>query len=163
MAALTQKVATQVPKSAAQMARLIASNAKNEMARVSETAQAQILSTEIKQTPERQSAPIPEVINEIQNEGVETVNREQLATWEKSRIKQLEDMIASVRRQEAQKLVNHNEMVQKEMQAATTSAPVESVGVVGKAKKAMGQVKQKVQSFLTSKKQSESKGGSGKG
>lgn len=165
MAALIQKATQSAPKTAAQMARLIATNAKNEMVRVAETAQSQVLSTEIKsqnQTEKQAEQTPPAVVSQIKNEGVENVNREQLATWEQSRIKQLEDMISQVRRQDQQKLVQHNEMVQKEMHA-TTVVPTEAVGPVGKVRRAMGQAKQKVQTLLTSRKQSESKGGSGKG
>lgn len=108
--------------------------------------------------------PVPEVVQQIREQGPDNINVEQIHAQERSRLAQLEAELARVRQQEEQKKQSYLQTVAQEMQAQNTTAPQETFAPAqGKIRKAMGAAKKKVQSMLTSRKQQESKGGSGKG
>jgi|GEM_PF-3774486 len=106
----------------------------------------------------------PAVVQEIKNNGAEQIDRNQIRAYEQTRIAELEARIMQIAAESRQQKEQTNAQVSQQMEASAQSAePQQDEMPQGKLRGAVNKIKQKAQSIISTRKQSESKSGTGKG
>jgi len=106
---------------------------------------------------------VPHVIEEIQSQGPSDMDRQAIASQERSMLANLEARLAQIRAQKTQEIAAYAESVQTKMDAQIQTSPVEAPAPQGKIRKAIGKAKKAVTSLISNRKQAETKQGGGKG
>lgn len=155
-----QKVGQTTKASAAATARAMASQSSETL----KVAKAQMGLPQLeKPVSQEHKEEVPQIVQELQKSGAESIDREAIASRERAMLSELEHRLSEIRAKRTESQMSYREAVQTTMDAQNASPAIEVSEPQGKIRKAMGRAKKAITSIISNRKQGETKQGSGKG
>lgn len=160
MAAFSGQLQKGVNQFAQKTGRVVVQNVHEQLKETAKDVREQVTGSEVVAAREGE----PAVVQEIKNTGAEQIDRNQIRAYEQSRIAELEARIMQIAAENKRQKEQTATTVSQQMEAQTESSePSQDEMPQGKLRGAVNKMKQTAQSIISTRKQGESKPGSGKG